>query len=477
MLKPLLKDSVVYTAATVLSKGIQFLLLPLYTRLLSPVEYGLNDIITVYSTFITVIVSLEILQAVARFLPEQKTIEDKVAIGSAGLFFSLRNYAIVVILGQLLAARISILLTATTAATLTVRLALIAIFTNGAFLYLQAQLRWDLKSVDYSVASIIFVLISTGSSVIFIAGLRLGGSGVFAGQITGSLGGCLFCLIRNRTAFSIKSKKATLRALLAFSSPFVVSSVLAIGAQFADRLVMQRILDFQQLGVYGIAARFASVVSLLFVGFNMAISPYIYANSESAGLPKELARIFSAFLPLATLAACGSFIFSRELIEIMTSEAYHGAASVMPILVLSSIASNMYLLTPGMSISKNTGPIIFISAVSCLVGFGSNLILIPRFGINGAALSNLIMSTITFSLYYYFSQRYYQVPYEIRKVPVNLVIVVLVWAAIEIVDNKVSFAVVSYTIKVFLLAACGVMIWYINPALKSFMKLFSIKKR
>jgi len=473
MLKKILKDSVVYTIATVLAKGIQFLLLPIYTRLLEPKEYGLNDILVVYSAFATVVVSLEILQAIARFYPEQKTQAEKMQISSAGFFFMLRNYLIFAIVSQFFANPIAVILTGSTESAMTVRYAMIAVLSNGIFSYLQAQLRWDFRSVDYSIASILFVFISTGSSIVFIAGLGMGGGGVFAGQIAGALIGGIFCFFRNRSAFSYKARKGKLREMLLFSSPFVLSSIMVIGAQFADRLVLQGALDYTRLGIYGIAAKFSSIVGLLFIGFNMAISPHIYANTNSKELPKEIASIFSIFLPLAALVAAGSFIFSHEIIVLMTSEAYHSAAPVMPILVLSSIIANMYLLTPGMSITKNTVPIIFISALSCLSGFSFNFLLIPPFGLYGAAFSNLLVSIISFSAYYVMSQHYFRVLYDARRMPLNLAIIGLVWVATYLVEKIVIESVLTILLKIILLMVAFVLIWLLNPSLRKIFLLIT----
>ena len=77
MLKRFLKDSVVYSTSTLLSRGISILLIPLYTRFLQPEEYGALDLLTVMATIINYIVALEISQGVARSYSDAKTEKEK----------------------------------------------------------------------------------------------------------------------------------------------------------------------------------------------------------------------------------------------------------------------------------------------------------------------------------------------------------------------------------------------------------------
>ncbi|MGN7479713.1 lipopolysaccharide biosynthesis protein, partial [Solibacillus silvestris] len=68
MLRKVMGHGLIYTLATVLTRGISFLLLPLYTRILSPSDYGLIDIVTLIITFVNLVIALEVTQALARYL-------------------------------------------------------------------------------------------------------------------------------------------------------------------------------------------------------------------------------------------------------------------------------------------------------------------------------------------------------------------------------------------------------------------------
>ena len=77
MLKTLLRDAAVYGVSTVMTRAVALLLVPVYTRVLVPAEYGAIDILGIFANFVTLTVALEVTQAVARFLPDSRSTEER----------------------------------------------------------------------------------------------------------------------------------------------------------------------------------------------------------------------------------------------------------------------------------------------------------------------------------------------------------------------------------------------------------------
>lgn len=101
---------------------------------------------------------------------------------------------------------------------------------------------------------------------------------------------------------------------------------------------------------------------------------------------------------------------------VLTSSAYHSGRRVMPILVLSTILANLYLFTPGLSIRKNTKPLVLISLVSMVLSVSLNAVLVPRLGMGGSALASVTTSGCVFLLNYWFSQRCYYIPFKFTSI-------------------------------------------------------------
>jgi O-antigen/teichoic acid export membrane protein len=109
MLKKLLKDTAVYSVATIAAKGIGFFLIPVYTRLLTPADYGAIDLLHVYYFFSIIIFGGEIIQAITRFLPEEADAGHKKKFISTSCVFLIASFAIYSFINFIFGSRLSFL--------------------------------------------------------------------------------------------------------------------------------------------------------------------------------------------------------------------------------------------------------------------------------------------------------------------------------------------------------------------------------
>ena len=412
MLKGILKDTLVYSAASFIAKGVGFFLIPLYTRLLSPADYGTLDLLNVFMAFAVVVISGELFQGVARFLPEMKTEEEKALCASTTLLVVFSSFVVFVGVSLAFSGTISGLLLKNRGSADIIRLALPWIALSALLETCQSQLRYDLKSRQYSVASVLVVSVSLASTVLFVLVFKLGVRGFILGQMLGSFAGVLasFSFARNRYRFAISGK--LLKQMLTFSLPLIPSSLTVLLWSYIDRFFIRNYLSIGEVGIYGIGVRFASLASILLMGMNMALTPIIYASYKKEETPENLSRIFSLFVLAVTPLLMGALFFSREVLVVMTTEKYYAAAAVIPFLMTGAILSQLYNFAPGIFIAKKTYLIIVVNAVACLFSVGANLLLIPRIGILGAGIVNAANGLVVFSIYILFGQRVYKIPYR-----------------------------------------------------------------
>ena len=98
MLKKFMKDSVIYAFPTFISGGLSFFLLPLYTRVLSPADYGSLDLFTIFGGLVQCVIALEVSQGVARFYSDERDLERKVLFASSAFWFTLICYTVFAVL-------------------------------------------------------------------------------------------------------------------------------------------------------------------------------------------------------------------------------------------------------------------------------------------------------------------------------------------------------------------------------------------
>ncbi len=418
MLRRFVRDSAIYGLAGILVRSVSLLLVPVYTRILSPTDYGIVDLVTVFSAFVGVTVALEIAQALARFLPDSDTQEERSAYASAALWFTLAGYAAFTVVAIAFASPLAELLFDSADRRDVVLVALPLVVGSGVFYLLQSQLRFELRPTQYAISGIVFSGIGIAASVLLVAVLRIGVAGVFLGQAIGAVAGIGVAGAWARRSYRWAVDFGRLREMVRFSLPLVPSSVGVMVALYVDRIAIKGLLNLHEVGVFGIGYRVASVVVLLMIGFQGALTPLIYSHYRDPETPGELARIFSFFVTVAIGVCLLLAVFAGEIVRVATAPAYWDGAVVVPLLAPALLLSSLYVFTPGLAIAKRTGVIAAISLLGAGLNTGLNLTLVPLLGIRGAAASTLIGASTVFVFSMVASQRHYPVPHPWGRIAV-----------------------------------------------------------
>jgi O-antigen/teichoic acid export membrane protein len=460
MLKQFFRDSFIYGLATIVTRGISLFLVPIYTRVLSPGEYGVIDMVAVVASLVNLTVALEISQGVARYFTGAKTMEEKRTYASTSLWFSLAAYGLALLIALPYTGELSELILGDRVYEPILRVALVSVGLNGLFYLLQNQLRWQLSPKSNAVASLVSTSTTFASSILFVVYYRTGVIGVFYGQIIGLGTGCLLSAWFSRSSYGFLFSNTALKEMLSFSIPLVPSSIAVFVALYIDRLAIRHLMTIEDVGLYGIAYRFATILPLLLMGFQGALTPLVYNNYENAETPGELERIFRYFLALLLPALLGLIIFSREILILFTTPSYYAASSVMGVLGAAMLLSRMYIFAPGLAIEKKTGHIAGISVIGAIINTALNYLLIPVFGMMGAAAATLVGAAVSFGLYMIFSQKLYHVPHRWWKISLSGAMVILVAVLMNLIDLGSAHILMALAIKTLILACSCVLIVY-----------------
>lgn len=411
MVRQFFKDSVIYGLAALLARGISILLLPLYTHALNPSEFGIVDFIAILTNLVLLTVALEISQGLARALGDAPSDQERRSYASTALWFTLVAYTLFTVAALALAEPISAALLGSATLASTIRIGAISAWCSGLVYLVQNQLRWDLRARASALLGVVIALITVVCSFLLVSWWRMGVNGVLSAQALGGAGGLLVGLYFARGTFKLQFDGAKCREMLRFSIPLVPSSIGVFVTLYIDRIAIKELMTIDALGIFGTGYRIASIVGLLMLGFQGALTPIIYANHQRPGARDELARIFRYFSAGALLLLAGISLLSRELLLVLATPAYAPAALVVPFLALATLLSSMYIFAPGLNLARRTGVVAVINVVGALINFGLNLLLIPRLGLIGASLATCISAGCIFAAYMVFSQRLFYVPH------------------------------------------------------------------
>lgn len=416
MIRQFFKDSFLYGISSVVIQGIPILILPVYVRLLSPLEYGALEIITIFAAFVNLTVALEITQGFARHYPDARTEGEKHEYASTALWFTLAAYGLFAGVALLFSRPLTAMILHGPVWEKTLRVAIAATGVNGVYLLLQNQLRWQLKPLAYITASMTYVGLSVSTGIFFIISYQTGVAGVFYGQIIGAVvAGCCAWMM-GRENYDFIFSRARCWEMLTFSLPLIPSSISVIVAGYVDRIAIQNLMTLDDVGIYSAGFRVASIANILMAGIYFSLTPLIYQNYRKETTPQEIASIFIYFLCGTLPVLMGMALFSKEILQLFTTPPYYSAWAIIPVLAMASILSKLYIFAPGLDIEKKTKTIAMINIVSAVMNILLNILLIPFLGIMGSALATLISSSLLFLIYMTLSQKIYAIPYTWEKI-------------------------------------------------------------
>jgi O-antigen/teichoic acid export membrane protein len=416
MIRTFFRDSAIYTIPSILSYGISFFLVPLYTRVLTPSDYGALDMITVFGSLIALTVALEVSQGVARFYRDEQTDVGRRTLASTALWFTVFMFTLFLIIAIAFAPTLSLIVIGAPNLENAFRLGVVSIWVNGLLYLLKTQLRFELQSKAYSTVSILHSLATTTASVILTYVFQFGIYGLLTGMIIGTTAGALLAIWYLRETLELSFDLSKLALMLSFSIPLVPSSIGSFVSMYIDRLMINYYLSLEEVGLFGIGFRLASISTIALVGFQMAITPLVYKHYKDPATPTQLATIFRLFLAIIIILFIILALFADVALWILTTPAYYAASQIVVFLVPAVLLSQMYIFAPGIGIAKKTYLFIWINIGGAILNTSLNWMLIPHFGYVGAGIATLLGNACVFGTYMYCSQKLYYVPHNWRDI-------------------------------------------------------------
>lgn len=421
MLRSFIKDSVIYTLPTIVSRGLSIILVPLYTRVLTPADYGIFDLLLVFASIVNLTIPLEIGQAVARFFPAETDQEKKVSFFSTAFWFTLAIYSIFAFFAISLGKDLSSLVLQKEGITVVFQLGIIYIWINGIMLIVQNQLRWELKSKKYAISSLIFSISTAIVAVVLAYILKLGLVGLLVGMIVGVAFSLIYCLYALKGSIKLQFNSGVFKKMLLFSAPLIPSGIAVFLNTYVDRLMINHFLGLEAVGLYGVGIRIAAIVGLVMVGINYSLYPLVYTHYKEINTPFEIARIFRFFVFISLLFYVGITLFAFDILVVMTTPAFYDGAGLVIYMIPSMLLAQSYNFAPGVFLEGKTVFVMWINIAGAILNLLLNYLLIQWIGINGAAISTLSVSFLVFLSYMILNQKYYSIPHQWTPIIISII--------------------------------------------------------
>ena len=403
----------IYGSSDVAILAINFLLLPVYTRVLAPSEYGVLALVLVLEALLKPLYRWGLDTSFLRLYYDCRDDADrKTLAGTVIIFLLVANGGLTVLL-LVVAPWLSGLLFGTREHALTLSL----LFANGfitSFIFPPlTRLRIQEKSRAYATLTFVRSLGTVVVRLVFVIGFRWSVTGIVLADVVVSTLMVIGLAPTLMSMMSWRFSRSVAWEMLRFGLPRVPQGVLHQGMVMSDRFFLALYLPLEQVGVYLIGTSIASLVKLYPVAFSTAWMPFAFDSMRRADAPQLFGRLASyafAVLGFLTLAmAC----LARPVVELMTPSTFHAAARVVPLLALGmAIQSTSTFLSTSINVAKRTHAYPISTAVAAVVSIGGYFVLIPRWGVFGAAASVVAGQVVLVATLGYFAQRYFAIRYE-----------------------------------------------------------------
>jgi O-antigen/teichoic acid export membrane protein len=405
-----------YGTADVLALAISFLLLPIYTRVLSPREYGALALLLVFEAVLKIINRWGMDAAFLRFYYEHLADERRTLAGTIAGFFALANGVIAVLL-LALAVPVNRALFDSLEFIWPYRLLIVNIFLSTflvlPFTLLRIQERARLfATINFSLSFGTILL-----RLLFVVALRFGIFGILLADVVMTVVVLLALFRTMRSMIGWRFSSAHLRQLLGYGFPFVPNGVLTHVMGMGDRFILGLYMPLREVGFYLIAGSVAALIKYFPVAFDVAWTPFAYDSMQRGDAPILFARIATyAFAVLAASLVALSGL-APPLMDLMLPAEYRQVGPLVPLLALALAIQTLRTL-PGTSLNlaKKTTVYPTVTAVGAIISIGAYFALSPRFGTYGAAVALLISQVLTTALMIYLAQRAYRIPYEVGRI-------------------------------------------------------------
>lgn len=381
----LIKNTGIIAVGGMATKLVQFLLLPLYTSVLPPTEYGAVDYLNTIALFCVPVASLLMDEALFRFLIDCETEED-------------RRRAVTATVGVL---ALGCVLFAALMGVLELVFHpdsfwwIVGLVYAGTMLQMvSALLRGFGDTMGYSLANFLASAVMIVLNVLFIAVCRWGVEGMLSATVIAQGGVALVFAVRERVWRYVDLSlidRAYMGRLIRYAVPLVPNKVSWTIMNMLDRLVIMVTLGPGAAGLYAVAYKFPNVMDQVYGFFYQSwkesSARSLNAEGDEVDFYDAIYRMLRRFMMSVVL---GMTALMPLVYDLMIDWQYHEGILYVPILLLATFFSNISGFYGGIfTAHKDTkimGTTTIVSALLCLV---LNLVLIPSIGLYGASVATL----------------------------------------------------------------------------------------
>ena len=284
---------------------------------------------------------------------------------------------------------------------------------------LTSLFRVEERSTAFVIASLANILVTVAATVLLVVVFDQGPLGVIVGNFTGTLVVYLALLGYRREQLGLQFDRDLLRQMNRFGWPLVPSALALWATNFSDRFFLVKLSSVQEVGRYSLAVRIASAMVLLLTAFRTAWPAFAYSIDDDEEARGTYGYVLTYLLFVCSWIALALSLLAPWLVRVLapTNHDFWPAARVVPELAFAAVAFAGYIVMAiGVGRARRTQFNWVVTGVAAVLNVALNLILIPRYGMLGAAIATAAAYALMFVGMTLNAQSVFRVPYQWRRV-------------------------------------------------------------
>ncbi len=418
-IRSLTKQTLVYGFGTVATRFITFLLLPVYTNILAPADYGLAILVFAFTAFMNHIYNYGLDSAFMRYYEDKEFSAKRSNVLSTATWMTLLSSAVLSLLIWLARRPIADLLLPGSNQHLFISYAAMILFFDCISRVPFALLRTEGKPFTFLGIRLINVLITLGLNVYLVGVRKVGVIGIFQSNIIASAitATILYLLLVSRLQKTFNGSLA--QGLMLFGLPFVPVGLATAAMEMMNRYIVEHYLGLAAVGIFSAGYKLGIFMLLVSTAFFYAWQPFFLKAGPSEASKILFARIFKYFTLVALLFWVTLTLLMNEIVHFhigsvyLIGPEYAGCEPMIPWILLGYVFQGINLIfLPGIYFEKKTRYMAYNTILAATVNIIANFILIPIWGIVGSAIAATIGYITQAASTHYISQKLYKIPYD-----------------------------------------------------------------
>jgi O-antigen/teichoic acid export membrane protein len=416
-LKELFRHSAIYGLGSIVARILGVLLLPLYTRYLTPGDYGLIETLVALSAVLSALVAQAMKSAFFRFYFDSAEPARRLLVVRTAFWYVMAASTATLVAGVAFSPQISWVLFHTQHHADLVIASFVGLWAAMNYDQMTSLFRVEQRSAAYVAATLANVGITIAATVLLVVAFDQGPLGVLVGNFTGTLAVYAALLLYSRHALGLQFDRPLYRAMNRFGLPLVPSAVALWLTNFADRFFLIKLTDPHEVGLYSIGVRVASAIVLLLTAFRLAWPAFAYSIDDD----REASRTYSFVLTYVVFVCCwlalGLGLLAPWILRLITTKPFYPAQNVVALLAFGVAAFAGYVVVQiGTGRARQTRTNWVVTGIAAALNIVLNIALIPSYGRMGAAIATLISYAVLFALMAWRAHAVFPVPYQWRRV-------------------------------------------------------------